>query len=108
MYVWATRTPDGTVRVVLTNEGSSAHAVSVHMPGNFATVTLARLTAPSPGATSGVTLGGQSFGPQTTTGRLAGPSNQTSVSGDDGRYPVTLPAGSAAMLVLSPPASGHR
>jgi len=108
VYVWATRARDETIRVVLTNEGSTPHALAVHMPGKFETVTLARLTAPSPSATSGVTLGGQSFGAQTTTGRLAGPSEQTSVSGDDGRYPVTLPAGSAAMLVLSPPANGHR
>jgi Glycosyl hydrolase family 79 C-terminal beta domain len=107
VYAWATRTPDGTVRVVLTNEGNSPHALSVHMPGKFKSATLARLEAPSPGATSGVTLGGQSFGAQTSTGRLAGPSEQASVSGDDGRYPVTLPAGSAAMLVLSPAAVGH-
>ncbi len=49
VYVWATRAPDGTVRVVLTNEGSSPHALSVHMPGKFETVTLARLRGPEPG-----------------------------------------------------------
>ena len=106
--VWATRAADGTVRVVLTNEGSATRELSVDMPGKFETTTLARLEAPSPSATSGVTLGGQSFGALTTTGRLAGPSEQAPAPGDDGRYPVALPGGSAAMLVLSPRDSGHR
>jgi glycosyl hydrolase family 79 len=106
--VWATRAPDGTVRVVLTNEGSGAHELAVHMPGKFQSATLARLTAPSATATSGVTLAGQSFGSATTTGRLAGSSQQASVSGDDGRYEIALPAASAAMLVLSPRDSAHR
>ena len=105
---WATRGTDGTVRVVLTNESNASQTLAIHMPGKFESSTLARLEAPSPSATSGVTLGGQTFGAQTTTGRLAGPADQASVSGDDGRYPVTLPAGSAAMLVLSPRDSGHR
>ena len=74
--VWATRAADGTVRVVLTNEGSSTHELAVRIPGKFKRATLTRLTAPSPSATSGVTLGGQSFGAQTSTGRLAGPAGQ--------------------------------
>jgi hypothetical protein len=100
--VWATRAADGTVRVVLTNEGGAAHELAVHMPGSFKSATLTRLTARGAASTSGVTLGGQSFGSDTTTGVLAGPSQQASVSGDDGRYAVELPATSAAMLVLSP------
>ena len=108
--VWATRATDGTVRVVLTNEGSGARELAVHMPGKFQSATLARLTAPSATATSGVTLAGQSFGSATTTGRLAGSSQRTSasVSGDDGRYEIALPPTSAAMLVLSPHTSAHR
>lgn len=105
---WATRAADGTVRVVLTNEGTSTHELAIRMPGTFNTAVLSRLTGPNPSATSGVTLGGQSFGAETTTGRLAGPSGQAPVSGDDGRYAVALPAASAAMLVLSPRDSAHR
>jgi hypothetical protein len=100
--VWATRATDGTVRVVLTNDSSTAHDVGVRMPGKFKGTMLVRLTAPSARATSGVTLGGQSFGAQTSTGRLAGTAQTSSVSSDDGRYAVALPAASAAMLVLSP------
>ena len=73
------------------------------MPGKFKRATLTRLTAPSPSATSGVTLGGQSFGAQTSTGRLAGrPDSGAGGDAQGGRYVVSLPAASAAMLVLSP------
>jgi Glycosyl hydrolase family 79 C-terminal beta domain len=104
--VWATRAADGTVRVVLTNEGSSPRKLAVGIPGNFDGATLTRLTAPSAGSRSGVTLGGQSFGSQTTTGVLAGPAQHEPVSGDGGRYVVDLPGVSAAMLVLSRHATG--
>ena len=100
--IWATRATDGTVRVVLTNDGSRPHELAVRMPGKFKDATLARLTAPSPSASSGVTLSGQSFGDATSTGRLAGRPQTTSVAPRDGRYAVSLPAASAAMLVLSP------
>ena len=99
---WATRATDGTVRVVLTNEGSSTHELAVRMPGKFKAATLARLTAPSPSARTGVTLSGQSFGAATSTGRLAGRPQTGSVASQDGSYVVSLPAASAAMLVLSP------
>lgn len=100
--VWATRAPDGSVRVVLTNEGGGPREVAVRVPGAFKRAMLDRLTAPSASATGGVTLGGQSFGAQTGTGVLAGPSQRDPVSGRNGRYAVALPATSAAMLVLSP------
>jgi len=102
VHTWATRAPDGTVRIVLSNEGSSPRAVAVRVPGRDPKATLTRLAAPSARATTGVTLGGQSFGAQTETGRLGGRSEGSSVSPDDGRYVVSLPAASAAMLVLPP------
>lgn len=100
--VWATSATDGTIRVVLTNEGSTTHEVAVRMPGKFKGATLVRLTAPSAGSTSGVTLGGQSFGAETSTGRLGGPARSVSVASTDGSYEVEVPAASAAMLVLTP------
>jgi Glycosyl hydrolase family 79 C-terminal beta domain len=102
VQTWATRAPDGTVRIVLTNEGSSQHVLAIHVPGHDPRATLIRLTAPGASATSGVTLGGQSFGAETGTGLLAGRAATTSVAPDDGRYVVSLPATSAAMLVLPP------
>jgi hypothetical protein len=106
--VWATRATDGTVRVVLTNEGGGARELAVRMPGKFRSATLARLTAPSATATSGVTLAGQSFGAETTTGLLAGRSGVESVAASQGRYEIALPATSAAMLVLTPRDSAHQ
>jgi hypothetical protein len=100
--VWATRATDGTVRVVLANEGARTHELAVRMPGNFKSAAVVRLTAPSASSTSGVTLGGQSFGSETTSGRLAGPAHGASVGSADGRYHVEVPATSAAMLVLTP------
>ena len=100
--VWATSATDGTVRVVLTNEGTTTHEVAVRMPGKFKGATLVRLTAPSASSTSGVTLGGQSFGSETSTGRLGGPAQSAFVASTDGSYEVELPAASAAMLVLTP------
>jgi hypothetical protein len=76
--------------------------LAVHVPGRDPQATLTRLTAPGASATSGVTLGGQSFGAETGTGLLAGRAATTSVAPDDGRYVVSLPATSAAMLVLPP------
>ena len=100
VHTWATRAPDGTVRVVLSNAGSSPRVLTVRVPGRDPKATLTRLTAPSASATSGVTLGGQSFGARTGTGLLAGRPESSSVAPDDGRYVVSLPATSAAMLVL--------
>ena len=68
---WATRASDGRIRLVLINDDvSHSHVVSVRLPERAPTVTLERLTAPSAWAGSGVALGGQSFGAQTRTGKL--------------------------------------
>ncbi len=61
--------------------------------------TIARLTAPSLRAAAGITLGGQSFAPATTTGELTGTPVLTSPPQTrQGAYVVRLPAGSAAIL----------
>jgi hypothetical protein len=66
------------------------------VPGRAA---LERLRASSAYATSGVTLGGRTFGRASSTGVLAAPVPQ-SVTPHAGTYSVTLPAGSAALLTL--------
>ncbi len=104
---WATRGTDGTVRVVVTNEATSSRELAVSMPGKFERATLVRLTAPTPGSTAGVTLAGQSFGAQTSSGLLAGRPQTASITPSQGRYTVQVPATSAAMLVLSPHAGAH-
>ena len=106
LHTWATRSHDGIIRVLAVNTGSAGRLVRVGVTGRGAgRAELARLTAPSLGSAGGVSLGGQTFGSATTTGVLAGAPEVSTVSSVDGRYAVSLPAGSAALLTLLPPAS---
>ena len=99
---WATRAPDGQIRVVLINDSTERHTVAVRVPtASSAAATLERLQAPSVHSHTGVTLGGRTFGTATTTGQLAPPIPDP-VTPTAGMYRVTLPATSAAMLTLSP------
>jgi hypothetical protein len=105
LRAWATLAPDHRVRVLLINDSvrSSALAV-VRTPVVPGPASLERLRASGPAATSGLSLGGQTFGAASATGVLAPPVAQT-VAPRAGTYSVTLPAGSAALLTLA--ASGH-
>lgn len=64
---------------------------------------LAWLRAPSIAATGAITLGAQSFGAVTTTGRLTGNRQQIDVASINDTYVVKLPPASGAML--APPAT---
>jgi hypothetical protein len=104
LRAWATLAPDHRVRVLLINDSlSDSASAAVRTPVVPGPASLERLRASSAYATSGVTLGGRSFGAATATGVLAPPVPQT-VTPRAGAYSVTLPAGSAALLTL--PASG--
>ena len=98
---WATRAPDGAVRVTLINDAlSGARSVAVRTPSVGAQATIERLQAPSAQATQGVTLGGQGFGPETRTGLLSGPSSLSFPKPTAGVYVVSVPAASAALLTI--------
>jgi hypothetical protein len=100
---WATRAPDGTVHVVLINEDTArSRTVAVRLPGVNGNATLERLEAPGVSARTGVTLGGQTYGTDTTTGALAGSSTVASVAPTRRGYVVKLPRASAAMLTFTP------
>src|ERR1700744_6137112 len=72
--VWATQGADGALRATPVNKGPSAeHDVSLAVSGATTPGSLETLQAPSVSATDGVTLGGQSFGDETTTGTLPTP-----------------------------------
>jgi len=104
---WATHAADGTTRVVLINDYTSqSRTVDVRIAGAQSAATLERLRAPTVGAQTGVTIGGQGFGNATDTGLLAGPSAVASIKPSNGGYVVQLPQASAAMLTLSPSSSG--
>jgi hypothetical protein len=102
--VWATQTPDGTIRVVLINKDTTAdHTVALELPvGGVSGALLESLQAPSVASTTGVTLGGQSFASPTTTGTFPGPESSSRVLPTLGSYSIDLPPASAAMLTSSP------
>jgi hypothetical protein len=95
--VWATRSGARTRVVLINKDTTNSYQVQVQAPG-AASADLQRLQAPSVTATSGVTLGGQTFGRSTTTGKLTGRARTEHVVAAGGSYTVTLPAASAAML----------
>jgi hypothetical protein len=101
-HVWGTRAPDGHIRVVFIND-SQGHGddVTLRVPAAQSAGVLERLQAPSVHSTSGVTLGGQSFGAETTTGVLTGQPATTVVTPKNGVYTVKLSPTSAAMLTLT-------
>jgi hypothetical protein len=100
---WATRAPDGRVRVVLINDYTRKRRyVAVRIAGMSRPAALSRLWAPSIAATTHVTVGGQSFGPNTSTGLLPGQSRKIAVVPVAGRYAVRLPPATAAMLTFTP------
>lgn len=105
--VWATQAGDGTVHVALINEDPSAeHDVQVQVPGSTSTGNVETLTAPSLSSTDGVTLGGQTFGDETSTGTLPGPPATSAAVPVTGTYTVALAAGSAALLTIPGGAGG--
>jgi hypothetical protein len=97
--VWATRDATGRVRVVVINKDPKTNVVvRVQVPGATGPVTSEALSAPSLAATSGVSLGGQSFASPTSTGTLAGSPRTVQISPVLGSYAVSVPAGSAVLL----------
>jgi hypothetical protein len=98
--VWATQSTDGSERVTLINKDPAAeHTLQLSIAGATAAGTVETHQAPSVAATSGVTLGGQTFGDETTTGTLGAPQT-TPLAPVQGAYTVTLPPASAALLTL--------
>lgn len=100
---WATRGPGSATRVVLINKDPDhGYQVKVRIHGVRTRGQIERLQAPGVNSTGPVTLGGQTFGAQTTTGRLRGaPQKATASPGGDGAYTITLPAASAVLLTVS-------
>ena len=97
--VWATRDSDFHTRVVLINKDpSTTYQVQVQVAGLSSRASLQWLQAPSVDSTSGVTLGGQTFGDSTSTGVLSGPAQSQTVYPVLGSYTVSVPPASAALL----------
>ena len=86
--------------MLINDSADRARSVKLRIPNVSGPAALALLRAPAVGANTGVTLGGQSFGVQSTTGLLAGQPRAASVVAAGGSYVVQLPPASAAMLTL--------
>jgi hypothetical protein len=100
LAVWATRAPDGRIRVVAINDDPvRSGTLSLRIPGAGGSASLERLQAPSASARTGVTLGGWSFGPATSTGTPD--YRAVPVRARRGAFVVTLPRSSAALLTVS-------
>jgi hypothetical protein len=103
LRAWSTRSPDGQVRVVLINDSRRRSAtVAVHPPAaaGLTTATGVRMSAPDADATTGVTIGGQSFGVSTDTGELSGTARNFTLRAAQGSFVVRLPPATATLLVL--------
>ena len=99
---WATRAPDGRLRLVLIDkDGGAGRVVTVHLPAGSAvrTATVERMTAPGAAAPSGVTIGGSGYGASTTSGTLPAPHLQH-VDVHGGALRVTVGRASAALVTL--------
>jgi hypothetical protein len=107
LSAWATRAPDHAIRVVLINKNQThTRTVRVTVPGGSATATtVERMAAPSVASRGGVTLGGQTYGAETGSGRLPAP-RVTTVTAAGGEVTVSVPHGSAALVTFgaAPPA----
>ena len=102
LSAWATRAPDGTVRVVVINKSATAaHTIALRPPaGLSATATIERLTAPSLTARRGIRLGGRAYGTATPTGRLT-PVQTTQIVRRARAFPVTVGRGSATLVTFA-------
>lgn len=100
LHTWITRATDGTERVLLVNDSARASATVAVGPlappaGNARVLWL---RAPRLSATSGIALGGRSFGASTESGALPGPLETAIVRPTRGRYVIELPPASAALV----------
>ncbi len=99
---WATLAPDHRTRVLLINDSLTGAALAqVRASGAGGPAGAESLRASSAYATSGIFLGGQSFGPETAAGRLS-PARSQTVAPRSGSYSVELPPGTATLLTFPP------
>ena len=95
----ATRTST-TMRVVLVDTGQQRN-VNLDVPNAVGAASVTRVSARSPYAAIGVSIGGAPFARGSTTGKLSSkPSSQTLKASGPGRCRITVGAHSAVLLTL--------
>ena len=97
--VWSTVSSAGVVRTVIINEDPRTATVALHLSGRHpGPVSVESLTAPALNATTGVKLGGETFAPDTTTGRLGAMHTTRLGVSAQGGYSATVPGDSAVLI----------
>jgi hypothetical protein len=99
--------PDGALRFVIVDDDSPADrkaAVALHVGSGFHGASVLSLTAPSPEALSGVSLGGQTVAPD---GLWSQPATLPHVPNKHGVITVEVPPSSAALVTVSPVAAAE-
>jgi len=99
--LWATRASSTLHVVVINKRLAQAQTLRLRIAAATGPATVEQLRAPSVNATSGVTLGGQTFGATTASGVLAGPAPNSTLTPSGGTYTVRVPAASATMLTMA-------
>jgi hypothetical protein len=97
---WAVRSPSQQTELVAINDGARAQEIEVRTPRNGADASLELLRAPNLGASHGVSIGGASFAPGTTTGRFTSAPKTTLIKPLKNEYRALLPPASAALLTI--------
>ena len=97
--VWSTVGSGGVVRTVIINQDAHPATVALHITAHRgAPLSVESLTAPRLSSTTGVRLGGASFAPDTTTGRLPKMVTTRLTASASGGYSETVPADSAVLV----------
>ena len=96
--IWATLDRSNVLRVVVLNKTMGTDGnVSITIPGLAASGSLLRLTAPALSASSGITIGGQTFD-KTIDGKIGGTPITEKVPNVHSVFTFAVHAGSAALL----------
>jgi hypothetical protein len=95
LRAWATRARDGSLRVLVINNGRATRSIAVGGTSGKRPATLERLQGGRE-----ITLGGQTFGSATTTGQFPGPERLATVTPNGQRYSFSVPGRSAALLTV--------
>jgi hypothetical protein len=97
--VWSTVDRRGVIRTVIINEAAKPATVRLHLAGHPSSgASVESLTAPGLSSRTGVQLGGASFAPGTTTGRLSDVRTVRWSAVRPGDYSETVPADSAVLI----------
>jgi hypothetical protein len=102
LKTWATVDPAGTRRVVVINKSpDKQRRLVLRVPGGGARARVQRLVGPSITATSGVTLGGRSYGVATSDGKLRGKDRSERLVRGGGAFRLDVPPASAALVTVA-------